>query len=903
MQVDGLAHSSTLPLGTSIPSSRSISPTSAGPRKSATLQQPRERSRRRSSFDGRGADAVSKIRDAFKSSPRADAASPDREPTASPASGIKGLFSKKPDEPPPAPAPAPKESTIAARRAAGDSASPSPGPPALQTSGFPDTPPRPLCTPPNPSGTPVTTLTPPTPTAPKLPDANSDLATSPSSQTISHRRVRSSSSNAPSRLSTAISAPLTPHPEESRSPSGTAIAPSERPNSQTGFFSSVLSAAQNAATTLGNTISSNPLAPGAKERGGAGEPGPAAEGDEVVTSSFGGGSASGDASASDARDQRPLAIETLGSGELNFSHLGIAVDPTQDGPAMSNPPRSAAFTEHFDTSTAHAEGDRVQQLAHKDNSSVHTFSTAAGDDAPRVAPSPGRGVRGDKASVDGSVRGPADASLGNLAHRPTEAGISGERTPPTTRDWDKESAFRRSGSVRSRTDRSLRRQRGGSNATGTTVATATAASNATLSGSGVNGSVPRLTGFAVASKKRNRDFHQTFRSVPADDYLIEDYSAAFQKDILLHGRFYVSEGHICFNSNIFGYVTTLIISFDEVVSIEKKNTAMFIPNGLIVQTLHAKNVFASFTSRDSTYDLLISIWKIGHPNLRSSLNGVELAEPGGGDKTVKQEGPASEDESDDDYGQDEDVYDEDEEEEEGLGSFTEAGDGSVAGSEVVEAAGAGGKASVRKASSMAPTNGAANGAQVNGDAKGDSGEAGAGAAVVDFPGPTAHAPTECADGDTHYDKVLKDEVIHAPLGKVYNLMFGPGSGAFMSRWLVEEQKCMDLQMDDDKKGLGEDKCSRTFSYIKPLNGSIGPKQTKCVITENLDAINLDKAVSVTITTQTPDVPSGNAFSTKTKYCLMWAEGNATRLLMNCTIEWTGKSWLKGGSSKAGIEKC
>jgi len=102
---------------------------------------------------------------------------------------------------------------------------------------------------------------------------------------------------------------------------------------------------------------------------------------------------------------------------------------------------------------------------------------------------------------------------------------------------------------------------------------------------------------------------------------------------------------------------------------------------------------------------------------------------------------------------------------------------------------------------------------------------------------------------------------------------------------------------DDKKPLGLDNKVRTYSYIKPLNGAIGPRQTKCICTENLDSLDLEKAVSVTISTQTPDVPSGNVFSVKTKYCLSWAEGNGTRLQMSCTIEWTGKSWLKGPIEK------
>ena len=115
----------------------------------------------------------------------------------------------------------------------------------------------------------------------------------------------------------------------------------------------------------------------------------------------------------------------------------------------------------------------------------------------------------------------------------------------------------------------------------------------------------------------------------------------------------------------------------------------------------------------------------------------------------------------------------------------------------------------------------------------------------------------------------------------------------MAKWLLDEIKVTDLTMEDDKKGLSEETRTRNYSYIKPLNSSIGPKSTKCVVTETLDSFDLEKAVSVTQSTQTPDVPSGNLFATKTHFCLMWAPGNATRLVINFTIEWTGKSWLKG----------
>ena len=84
-----------------------------------------------------------------------------------------------------------------------------------------------------------------------------------------------------------------------------------------------------------------------------------------------------------------------------------------------------------------------------------------------------------------------------------------------------------------------------------------------------------------------------------------------------------------------------------------------------------------------------------------------------------------------------------------------------------------------------------------------------------------------------------------------------------------------------------------LDYIKPLNAPVGPRQTRCITTCTLVDFDLEKAVSVDCSTQTPDVPSGSVFTTKTRYCLMWGPANSTRLIANCTVEWTGKSWLKG----------
>lgn len=472
---------------------------------------------------------------------------------------------------------------------------------------------------------------------------------------------------------------------------------------------------------------------------------------------------------------------------------------------------------------------------------------------------------------------------GPLIGRPTSVAsndrltIGGDQSPPRNDD----DTVKRTGSVRSRL--SGRRHRGSSAATGSAAVSALKDGLAHTNTSQSH----RMTGFAVASKKRNKDFHTQFRSVPEDDYLIEDYSAALSKDILLHGRLYVSEGHICFSSNILGWVTNLVMSFDEIVSVEKKSTAVIFPNALVIQTLHAKNTFASFVARDSTYELIIGIWKINHPHLKSSLNGVAVEDAGTGDKTEKADSVGS-DESDTES--DDEFYDEDADDDT-RASYVE-GDTtrSVAGSDV-------GDNTLNHKSSGVPVGATQPEASTKAKEINDSAAGNSTVANTASLGPDTHAPTECGDPDQHYDRPLTDTTIPAPLGKVYSLMWGPGSGAFMSKWLVDDQKSRELDLKDDKIGLDNNHKELVFSYIKPLGGSIGPKQTKCITTNTLEEFDLDKAVIVNCSTQTPDVPSGNVFVTKTKYCLMWGPNNSTRMIANCTIEWSGKSWLKGPIEK------
>lgn len=676
-----------------------------------------------------------------------------------------------------------------------------------------------------------TTVTPPTPTDTLVhfaPDPKSPVGAVVNK--AGQKRSRTNSlSGTPSKLSQIMVAPPAPTTETGGFPAG-AGSPG---GGAGGFFQTMFTAAQTAATSFSNTIANTNISsngPGGRPRTGGGLSDKDTEKENAPA----------------VEPQRRLAVETLGQGELSLGSLGILPSPKKagfeggkvggwegsegavvgEGGGYDGEPFSAGGVGNTPISAASGGG---------------TFESAVGSPMNSDTRATRTPVAEDSTFLNGGRR---DSLPGTMT--PERSSILATNEIDDT--WFGDGDRRRSGSMKSGVG--ARRKRGSSAASGGTILQP----------------VPRPTGFAVASKKRNRDFHALFRSVPEDDYLIEDYGCALQKEILLQGRFYVSEGHICFNSNIFGWVNTLVISFDEVVSVEKKSTAMVFPNAIVIQTLHARHVLASFISRDSTYDLIVGIWKISHPSLIAGSTGVRLGttDLATGESTSILGG--SEYEEDADSGSDEYEHGSDDE------SYTDAGDGFLEGVDTTS------KSVSRKVSSQ-PLAALADGT-----------------AGVEFPGPATHLPTNCMDAPehTHYDKQLCDEVIVAPLGRVYSLVFGPASYPFISRFLAEGEKVLDIVIPDGAEWKDVDgKKVRSFSYIKPLGGPIGPKQTKCLITETMEMCDLENYVSVVVATQTPDVPSGNVFVVKSRYCLMWAGESATRLVASCTVEWNGKSWLKG----------
>ncbi|XP_076030644.1 protein Aster-B-like isoform X2 [Oratosquilla oratoria] len=110
-------------------------------------------------------------------------------------------------------------------------------------------------------------------------------------------------------------------------------------------------------------------------------------------------------------------------------------------------------------------------------------------------------------------------------------------------------------------------------------------------------------------KSRSEDLKRLFKDLPSDERLIVDYSCALQKDILVHGRLYVTPNFFCFYSKIFGWETVLTIRCKDIVTMSKEKTALVIPNALQVSVDNEKHFFTSFTARDKTYLMLFRIWQ------------------------------------------------------------------------------------------------------------------------------------------------------------------------------------------------------------------------------------------------------------------------------------------------------
>ncbi|KAI9310764.1 hypothetical protein BX666DRAFT_1151055 [Dichotomocladium elegans] len=393
------------------------------------------------------------------------------------------------------------------------------------------------------------------------------------------------------------------------------------------------------------------------------------------------------------------------------------------------------------------------------------------------------------------------------------------------------------------------------------------------------GSIAAACNIELASAKRNQDFHQLFRSVPEEDPLLEDFGCALQKEILLQGRLYISENHLCFNANIFGWVTNLVIAFADIVDIEKRMTALFIPNAIQISTLQAKHFFASFLSRDQAYDLIVDVWRQSRPQkmeINDDLAENDLATSSSEESDLSSESSTFTDIEDD---SDRSAIAQNDSREPLLSRATDISKNNDGNNPSRATNGSNGTKVEQNVSTVAAKAGETNGNK-------------------DTITTQIHEKTECEclKNGTHFPNVVLDQTYRCTMDALYNLLY---HGDFIEKFLAVE-KNTDINIGPWEEGQGNVQFMRELSYIKPINGAIGPKQTRCLLKEEIYHKDFHEYVTQLTTTQTPDVPSGGSFTVKTRTCMMWAGQGQIRMIVTVLVDFTKSSWIKSTIENASI---
>lgn len=395
------------------------------------------------------------------------------------------------------------------------------------------------------------------------------------------------------------------------------------------------------------------------------------------------------------------------------------------------------------------------------------------------------------------------------------------------------------------------------------------------------------TCYRYATMKRNVDFHQLFRSIDLTDRLLDDFACALSREILLQGRLYITEHSLCFNLNLLGWVTSLVVPFTEIVRIDKKLTAGLFPNGIAVETRDSKHNFASFLLRDSTYDFIRAIW------LEATGKKLEELDRMAPEPTV--ESPLQNERNisnyillidGDDVNSDSGSVDLDEDDTSESYSDTDSeskGDGDN-GETAKEA-----EARASTDSSAAPKVRTGLLLAVGSHLR---------QLKPELPyknlGPEVHAPTTVSQefSDSENETEICKEVFDAPMGIVFDVMFGTNT-EFQRRFLADHD-ASEIDAYDAFHPVEDapTQLERTYTYRRALGYLIGPKSTKCEVREVIEHLNYADYIVVLNTTATPDVPSGGSFLVRTRYYFTWDSANSTQVRVAYYVKWSGRSWIK-----------
>ncbi|XP_038126625.1 GRAM domain-containing protein 2A-like [Cyprinodon tularosa] len=105
--------------------------------------------------------------------------------------------------------------------------------------------------------------------------------------------------------------------------------------------------------------------------------------------------------------------------------------------------------------------------------------------------------------------------------------------------------------------------------------------------------------------KYNKTFHKLFPEIPKEENLTHAFTCALQREVLYHGKLYVSDNNLCFYSSVLLKETKVVIAISRIEKIKKHNPTLSV---LSVQTSSGeKYFFASLRNYSLCYGLLQSL--------------------------------------------------------------------------------------------------------------------------------------------------------------------------------------------------------------------------------------------------------------------------------------------------------
>lgn len=409
------------------------------------------------------------------------------------------------------------------------------------------------------------------------------------------------------------------------------------------------------------------------------------------------------------------------------------------------------------------------------------------------------------------------------------------------------------------------------------------------------------TPFHYAVIERSAEFHSLFKNIPKDDRLLDDFSCALSREFLYQGRLYISESHVCFYSSLLGWIAKVIIPFKDITFIEKTSTAGLFQNAVSIETATGKTQFNGFISRDIAFTLLKEVWartllaegdKQNSQRETRSTSANFSRDPhlqlhsGSFSDSKRPSGPPSRAS----YASENDAAIEDairsvddvtpthsEDEVDG-----ELHDESIALEEGVEDY-ASENESEKKSAAINSGNKLTKSALCY-KFKPD--------VHYSYDGPSRGTPTKYKySPEDNKEFVLAEVELNAPPGVVFQVLFG-NNPSFWIEFFISQDSSKFTDFGEFNKVNEDGKKYRDFSYAKGLHFPVGPKSTKCVVSEQILECDYSNFIHVLNTTRTPDVPSGGSFATKTRYMFRWASKTTCMLKVSYFIDWSASSWIK-----------